>query len=232
MANRESVIEKVKKLLNLASNNANVNESATAAGLAQQLMLEHKLAVAEIETNDQDADDIVVAKTDVNFGATNLPKWKSILLASLTKASCCVAVRITGANVSIVGTQNDTNYVLYVFALLTKEIDRLAAKEAKGQGRSYSASFRFGAVMSITERLQEAKKAAGATSSTALSVLDKSLAVSVAAKNSFFPKTTVRTARCPADEAYAAGRVCGESIHLPGTGANRALGAAPARLRA
>nr|MBA3352198.1 DUF2786 domain-containing protein [Blastocatellia bacterium] len=97
MANRESVIEKVKKLLNLASNNANVNESATAAGLAQQLMLEHKLAVAEIETNDQDADDIVVAKTDVNFGATNLPKWKSILLASLTKASCCVAVRIAGA---------------------------------------------------------------------------------------------------------------------------------------
>ena len=45
---RDSVIERVKKLLALAGSNTNVNEAAAAMARAQKLMLEHKLAAAEL----------------------------------------------------------------------------------------------------------------------------------------------------------------------------------------
>jgi hypothetical protein len=163
---RETIIDRVRKLLALAGNNSNVNEAAAAMARAQRLMLEHKLAQAELDADDPNAVDTEVGQMVLDEAGEFLLAWKPILMQVLVKASCCHAFRhsVVGpqgqkaVRFTIIGTESDATFVSYCYRYVCAEVDRLCDIEAKGKGFGFRNSFRRGAVDAISRRLGEARK--------------------------------------------------------------------------
>jgi len=239
---RESIIERVQKLLALAGNNNNVNEAAAAMARAQRLMLEHKLAAAELATQMDDADDEigVIAVDEVG---DFLLAWKPLLMSSVARASCCRAVEYKvvtpdgrkGVRFKVIGTESDASYVAYVYRYLCAEIDRLCDLEAKGKGFGFRNSFRRGAVDTIGSRLHRERAQVvkdQADSGKALAILSKSSdAVDAYIKQKFGKLRSSSTSAPGNSFGYGAGRKAGEKIAIPGQDRRGAIGKAPAQLR-
>ena len=74
MNDREKVIEKIKKVLNLSKNNPSEQEAESAALKVQKMMAEYHVSMADLESA-EDTEDIAHVPVDVGLGN----KWKSPL---------------------------------------------------------------------------------------------------------------------------------------------------------
>jgi hypothetical protein len=166
MKDRESILKKVRKLLNLADDKANINESASAAQMAQQLIEKHRIAMAELDVGEE-GEDPVDSFDLIDEDGPKVRVWKVDLANAIGNVNGCATVYRRGskrsrtkATIDLVGTKDNVNTVRYLFFYLSTTIERLCKRQGKGLGRVWAQSFRAGAVSMIGERLFEAKQKA------------------------------------------------------------------------
>ena len=179
---KEKAIDKIMRLLEL-SKSENVHEASLAAMRAQELMERHKLHISDIEADNGD-DQEGWKPGPINEYSLELGKvahrWAINLLSTIAYVNQCSMCfyrarqrdRFRGdagdpnrpARALLLGREEDIRTVLYMYRYLFVEITRLCEKEhakAKRQGqktnRSWTNSFRIGAVVEISGRLKEAR---------------------------------------------------------------------------
>jgi hypothetical protein len=225
---KQDIIERIKRLRNLAENAAaSIHEAATAAKLAEELLQKHEIEEAEIEFSTGSNESPEEDPTPITDWGQKQAVWENILATALCKAYNCQGVmkviddgtkRKTGFYV--IGRPSDTQVVKYQMAFFVAEITRLAHKIApksmsKGEGKTWHHSFRRGAVHAICEALKEAKKEVQATaSSNALVVLNKHRDEALDLKMRLYPRSrTVNFSSNNLDvNAYRKGIEAGKGI--------------------
>jgi hypothetical protein len=174
MTQQEKIIDKVKKLLALATS-ANENEAALAANKAQALLAEHNLSIADVEQKSSKHADIVADDNPLE-GKPML--WKRQLGAAISRLYFCTYFYQTvykhpvgGARVkvdrhSFVGTRDNALVAKMMFEYLTDTVLRLskaaALTQPKHERGRYRRSFRSGATARLSQRLHERYLAAKA----------------------------------------------------------------------
>ena len=195
MEGMDAVLAKVKKLLKLAEGNANVEESASAAAKAQELIDKYKLSLTDLEAREVEAEPISVDHT-LRQGK-HMIWWQLKLACGVALANSCKAYsqdtvlpngKKYSNNIKLIGSKSDAMIVAYLYGYLVKEIDRrakLAVSKLELDGehwgvspRSYGNSFRIGCVDAINARLTEQKRQLHKdhVGSTALMRIDNQLA--------------------------------------------------------
>lgn len=156
----ENLLDKVRKLLRLAERTTNEGEAAAAAAAAQKLIERHKLDIAAIDLGEAHEAPVEAPERAVLDGAEgrkNKCAWRGSLASGVARANAC-RVYWTGPRLQIVGAPSDVATVRYLYAYLTREIDRLA--ETKSGGKAWLHAWRMGAVATVSQRLREAREEA------------------------------------------------------------------------
>ena len=165
----KAIIDKIQKLLAMAqAKGGNEHEAASAAAMAQRMMIEHGVTVEEVAeavTGESEAEKVKVHETGKRVS------WKIELLDGLAKANFCRFVwRNTGAcEYYVCWRTYRVEIVRSLFDYLAQEIDRLteealsSAKEiyrspenaGASSWRKWAADHRYGMAKRISERLKE-----------------------------------------------------------------------------
>jgi len=158
--NHAEALEKAKKLLRLAQSD-NPNESALAASRAQEIIDRFKIEKFALEfDNDKPAapdEPIKNFEGDPLDDTGRTETWKIRLAMELAKQNQCKIYSHRG--LCIIGRPSDATAVRYLFAWLTREIERLAQGSCAGYGRNYFNNFRIGAAETVARRLAEQAEA-------------------------------------------------------------------------
>ena len=226
-AETERLLERVRKLLAL-STSPNVHEAALAAARAQELIVRHRLEGLLQASEAEDREPIEDAREAPLEVGRRLRKWKRVLAQQLAALNGCVAYTLEVGreeHLILVGTAADRAATEALWSWLCKRIEWLSATHADGQGqdRHWHEAFRIGAVVTITERLQQVQAEtlqAAALEMTALAVVERGLA-DRAARVEQFSRERLRLKpgrgiRVDVD-AYARGRAAGAAVPLPDT---------------
>lgn len=182
------IIVKIRKLLNLSASYANLNEALAAAGKAQELMTKYNLSQELIEMESYGKmgyrpsgkkNNLVDSLRDLQkpLAFVNPEDWRSALAQVVCEGSHCRCYETTltfskeppeasstlqalsaQQVLSVVGFEEDVEFVFSLFHWLLFEIDRLTVSWATGKDLEYKENFRFGAIKKIDLRLKEARK--------------------------------------------------------------------------
>lgn len=153
----QKVIEKVKKLLSLHNNNTSLNEASNAYKVAQKLLAEHRLSMADIESaSDLKEENIGVSDHCLYEGKRRIT-WR-VRLASIVARNNGCDVLLYGGNIRLVGRDSDFVIVKWLYDSIETQIEAMAKHTCKGMGKGYSNDFKLGAVSRVAERLAEAKQ--------------------------------------------------------------------------
>jgi hypothetical protein len=208
----EGMLEKIKKLLALAQDKCNVNESALAAQMAQRLLAEHNLSIADLPQERQER-----CEPDVMDGVEE--SWERTLGSIVARANYCRAVHsqniVNGDRKFIlVGRPSNVQVVKYLYAYLRSEISKLAdhAKRTQGQGdRSFKSGFINGCLHEVKAKLN-AMKQVETSSCTALTVrLDQEAEDKM---HDIFPRLRTTRATCRINAGYGAGQRAGRNMGI------------------
>lgn len=146
-------LDRVAKLLRLAKSD-NPHEAASAAALAQKIIDRHNLDVAAL--NDASATPLEPVRDEMLDSKTST--WSMRLASALCDLNGCRIYYRPGQSVQMIGRASDTQTVRYLYQWLTREIDRLCARDGAGMGKTWRNNFRLGAVDAVTRRLREEKE--------------------------------------------------------------------------
>lgn len=188
---KETVLRKISKLLKLSAS-PNVNEAATAAAMAQDLMMRHGISRASADLSGETTEP---AEPIADFGekpegwldANGRDTWRGWMAQAVAKHHGCRAYRrrragLPGFSLEVIGRASDVETVRYLHSYLAREVERLTTEHGAGMGVTWRNNFRIGVVDAIRATLAkqaEATKAAvrsEAQTSTALVLVDRSLA--------------------------------------------------------
>ncbi len=150
----KNIVEKIKKLLALATS-SNENESTAAAEKASLLLAQYNLSLADLGPNHQEEID----ETDVET-TSKFVTWKMILLSGIAEANCCNAMRnsYTGS-MFLVGTSTNLIVCKHLYEYLNSAIERRAKyRKGNGRGLAYLNAFRVGCATRLRQRLLEQKQ--------------------------------------------------------------------------
>jgi len=239
MANASAgIIHRINSLLNkTVEKGCTVAEAATAANIAQQLLTQHRLTVADLSANGESYEDI--HNKEALFSGMRRIHWKDKLANCLTTVNGCMAYvdtvpvydrgqmrRKNKVYCRIIGRNSDIQICTYFFNYLEREIETLckaAMKRGEGTGKTWSNSFKNGASDAICNRLREANqdvKTSAANSTALVKLENRDEAVSKWAEDNLklknAPEKTVRYSR----SGYASGKIAGNNVNL-----NRGIGA-------
>lgn len=155
----EEAISKVQKLLRLAQSD-NPNEAGLAAARAQEIMDRYSIEAGALayEQGAAPQEDIKDFKLDPLMGDEPRSTWRGRLVHVVCTSNGCRAYGLSTGGYSIVGRPSDVSTVRYLFAWMRREVDRLANRDCKGYGRTFSNNFRIGVVETIKSRLDEQRK--------------------------------------------------------------------------
>lgn len=162
MQDRDKILDKVQKLLRLAADPSNVNEAASAAKRAQEMMHKYNLTslmVESFDSNPMEDEDIKCMTDPLFIFKKNASTWKTKLAMVVAKANHCriwLQRSHNSSRLGLVGRRSDAEVVRFLYHYLLKEVERLALRDAMGKGRSWANNFRLGAIDTIEERLKEA----------------------------------------------------------------------------
>jgi hypothetical protein len=188
MSPTEKIIDKLKKLHNMAEGAAAVGNEAEAQAFAeafQRMLNQHKLSMSDIDWNNL-AKEEPVAEHHIDF--TKYPdfetkrstiQWESILAAIIAEAHYCQIIRYIGTNrFLLVGRKSDAEVAEYTIMTLLRAADKIAVREygayyrkcqAAGdvtRARGFKDAFLLGFINRIKERYDLARNGDG--TSTAL----------------------------------------------------------------
>lgn len=233
-----NVVARINKLRELAKNNTNEHEAASAAGAAAKLIAKHQLSEMDLQVRGEKQSESVEQDREPLFKTGRAMPWIDKLIMALCDHYGCTGYwnHVTDANevfaknpnairdsykaYMLVGRKSDMEVVRYMFAWLQPVIVHLMKSNASGYGMSYSQNYACGVVQGIDNQLKlEHKKikeeAAANNQSQAMVLLDNRLATS-----KLHMKSTVKglhSRRSYLDyDAHARGRgiKAGEKIRL------------------
>lgn len=129
MSEINKVLEKIQKLLNLASDKSNEHESAVAASMAAKMMAKYNIDMADVIAADLTSNkDNLVDEALVNSSyAKNPPLWLSTLAINITKVFDCRIRMIWNKElrrykIHIFGYKPDVQVSRYVFVFIFNRI--------------------------------------------------------------------------------------------------------------
>lgn len=158
MTDKSKIIDRVKKLLALATSN-NINEAATAAALAQELINKYNLSYLLLgdPLEEKFVKDFRDEKCLYKF-SKNLIIWKGVLAKNVADTNHCRTYIFKTPNykfIGIIGREEDVEYVREIFNFLCIEIERLCIREGKNKGKLWRNNFKLGAVEQVLIMLKE-----------------------------------------------------------------------------
>lgn len=151
------VIDKIKKLLALASNNPNENEAMAAALKAQALMAEYNIKEAELGEEVKEIDEITIDAPASHV----MKKWRINLGITIARNFRCKVYMVNGESVVFYGYKQDIAAAAQVFNFLFETGNKLANRyyyAEKKAGHSTSgllASYLTGFVKGIASELDK-----------------------------------------------------------------------------
>lgn len=211
MKERESIVDRVRKLLRLATHNASAGEAANALSAAQALMREYGISQSEAVLEAAAAGRVEQTQHE---RAGSLPTWEFLLASSVAEACDCACVRVTSSlgrtRIVFYGLGQDAACALALF----QELRKTAMRQSRRlYGQSWTAShgnFALGFACIIFQRVHDS--APQLDEATRSLVLVKNAAV--AAQVEGIPDAKLRMP-CVADRsAYAMGRIEGAKQSL------------------
>ncbi len=224
MADKESTISLIRKLLALSENNNSPEEAAAAAAKAQELLLKHNLDMSMIETHEDEAD--MIARENFTGGDG---VWQLNLMGAVARAYLCRVIRTHERNPStkpgaadylkryaVFGRPENIEITKYLYTYLQREIKRLCAEATPlGADKSFAAAFRVGAVVTIKAKLEEGKRKFEASSdaSRALIVVNDA-ALSTRIEQDFPDLKDAKTRKNLSAAGYYAGREAAQNIQI------------------
>lgn len=127
MPDDEKVIDKIRKLLALATS-SNENEAALAAAKAQDLLLKHNLDMARIERAAQAKPDPYMRVDEDEYNRAN---WEIDLAVAVAHANLCKIV-VTHPEyrkdvLAWMGKESNLEVAQFIFATLVQDLTRIAA---------------------------------------------------------------------------------------------------------
>lgn len=184
MTNNERIIEKIKKVLELAKNNPSQEEAKSAVLKAQKLMAEYHIAMSDIESvgNIDKIDEV-----SVMIGKGN--KWKYFLVSTISKNFRCKNYYNSKEEVVFYGYKNDAIIASETFKFLfdfgkktsASYYNKLRNKSIKTKGyfngTGIKNSFLYGFVNGVKDVLER--------QSTALMII-----VPIEVENKYIEKTS------------------------------------------
>lgn len=180
MAN-DNVIDKVRKLLNLASAAGSEGEAQAASKQAQALLSKYRISMAEIESetdsddNGAGADILRNEAAHVESGG-KIAAWKIALMSAICDVNGCKLLlnqhyagfgnqghgirRKKEHSFLIIGTEADAGLCSAFYTSLRDTVESLAKSNkpaglARGEGKNWATSFKVGCVYAINSRLRE-----------------------------------------------------------------------------
>lgn len=178
-----AIVDRIRKMLQVAQHNTSVEEAATAAAMAQELMFKYQIRAEDLvvpETPPEPVEDGEVLKSG------RYETWKGRLLVYLASSFGASVYTETGVtiesiygdptcptlvteyrrkpktNYRVVGLASVVQTVQYMAAYLINEIDGLAQREydanGSGNAKTWKNNFRLGAVQVIGNRLNQRRR--------------------------------------------------------------------------
>ena len=155
MTDRESILNKIKNMLDLADNAGTEHEAALAASMAHRFMEKHNLCMEEV--SEFSTDDTEIREESVHKSG-RLATWKMNLLhrgvAPVFNCRVIIYSMYRKRTMKLVGTKDDMAIARVTFEYLVSAVERLAKRNVAGYGRSYINSYKMGAVETICRRLK------------------------------------------------------------------------------
>ena len=150
----QEAIEKAAKLLRLATS-SNPHEAALAASRAQEIIDRYKLTDVSADLSGSQPDEpIRDFGVDPLDGGKKLDRWRWHLFLGIADGNQCKGYLSARGGIAIVGRPSDANTVRYFYSWLTREVDRLAARDCVGYGRTFWNNYRLGVVETVREKLK------------------------------------------------------------------------------
>ncbi|MBD2305641.1 DUF2786 domain-containing protein [Chroococcidiopsis sp. FACHB-1243] len=171
---RQSIIERVHKLLAL-STSSNENEAAQAAAKAQELLMQYNLSLDDVTLADAVRSDCIGAEDLESYRRKVL--WKGSLASAIANANFCNAWW-SGGKIEVAGKPHNRAVVRSIYQYLVVTVERLAklalkqerqnyqmyldqfagasiASSSEPNWRNWKSSFIAGCVSRLCERLKE-----------------------------------------------------------------------------
>ncbi len=174
------VLEKVKRLRALATS-SNANEAASAAAIANKLILQFQISETQLALHTQAQEQRAEAESnpeqmfddaDAFYVSARVTQWKLELAQLLAKHYGCAiwndkAYHISEAGTNrgvsryrLIGRKDDIQVVKFMFSWFMTEIVKLCDNECRGNGLNYRDSYCKGAVKGIEKLLEYTRAAA------------------------------------------------------------------------
>lgn len=159
-----SVIEKVRKLLDLAAN-SKLGDAENASLLAQKLMIQHNLTSVDIKEKSPQDPNLITHKTVMENISKNDKQWKAILLHVITQNFLCKSLT-TSTGYILIGPEGNTTVARELYEWLISALTDIGRKEYqshKEKGglygkKTWSNSFYLGAINSIRSKLDKQRE--------------------------------------------------------------------------
>lgn len=169
------LLDRIRKLRNLAHGSKNQHEAAAAAGKAEKLIAEHGIAEAMLEVEPEGIAPGAVGDP-VDVMGKRFYHWRSYLLSNLCELHGCAHAYTSQTKAVFFGRPADVEIVKELFGWLAEEIDALA-KRQEDRSKKWLENYRLGCVRGIGDAMFEAQSEARRLApSTALALLDERLA--------------------------------------------------------
>ena len=122
--NREKMIEKIKKVLELARNNPSREESISATLKAQRLMAEYNISEEEVENKVELTEEII--ETSAFIGKGN--RWKYRIASVIAKNFRCKAYFVNSDTIVFYGFESDADIAMEVFKFVFETGNKMGKK--------------------------------------------------------------------------------------------------------
>lgn len=167
-----AVLDKAKKLAELARRASTAGEAQAAARALAALLARHRLDVAELEAS--------TTEPRVGYACERAPVglrdavWRQFLLTAIAEVHGVVVLRTTDGRGRkerrLAGRPDDLTLVRYFYAWVVAAAARLGSGEPKRSRASWYLAFALGVRRQLLGAQEEAR---AGTSSTALAVIDR-----------------------------------------------------------
>lgn len=173
MDSKETLLETIKNLQELAQRSTNEHEAAAASAHVTRLLLKHNLTTRDVESFDLE-EETIIETTEEFAGASGkatarTPLWKASLMFSVSKACLCAAFKTRGgrhfwgnqrrnSSYTFIGLKKNVDIAVYLYHYLERTIEdigRQRFKEVGATGLEWRNSWFSGAVATVAKRLQE-----------------------------------------------------------------------------
>lgn len=148
MSKEESLLNKIRKLIEKANSTDSEAEAEAFMLHAQKLIREHNIEAHKIESFESKK--LGVGETQIKI----TDRWEDILINSITKYNFCKAINMRGGNISVIGNPANVEICIYLFSFFKNAALNLSLKAYDGFIKERIAAFGFDADFDFGKQAQ------------------------------------------------------------------------------